>query len=290
MRRTLRFDGKLLSPERRRRAVTVLQERYRASERLVCRVVGQHRSIQRHPVKVVDLEESKLRQRLRDVAAEHIRLGRRMSYRLLRREGLTVNHKRVQRLWREEGLQLPTPRKRKRARPADGSVRRHRAEHPHQVWAMDFQFDATADGRRLKFLNVIDEHSRLCLAIRVGRRCKAKDVVAVLEELTSLYPAPAFIRSDNGPEFLFQALRDWCEASTTTSTAYIAPGSPWENGFAESFNGRFRDEFLNTELFTTASESQILADRWRWEYNTLRPHSALQGRTPLEAAQQGAAA
>jgi hypothetical protein len=105
-----------------------------------------------------------------------------------------VNHKRVQRLWREEGLQRPTPRKRKRARPADGSVRRHRAEHPHQVWAMDFQFDATADGRRLKFLNVIDEHSRLCLAIRVGRRCKAKDVVAVLEELTSLYPAPVFIR------------------------------------------------------------------------------------------------
>jgi len=124
-----------------------------------------------------------------------------MAYRLLRREGWTVNHKRVQRLWREEGLQRPTPRKRKRARPADGSVRRHRAEHPHQVWAMDFQFDATADGRRLKFLNVIDEHSRLCLAIRVGRRCKAKDVVAVLEELTSLYPAPSFIRSDNGPEF-----------------------------------------------------------------------------------------
>ena len=149
-----------------------------------------------------------------------------------------VNHKRVQRLWREEGLQRPTPRKRKRARPADGSVRRHRAEHPHQVWAMDFQFDATADGRRLKFLNVIDEHSRLCLAIRVGRRCKAKDVVAVLEELTSVYPAPAFIRSDNGPEFIAQALRDWCEASTTTSTAYIAPGSPWENGFAESYELR----------------------------------------------------
>ena len=203
----------------------VLQERYRASERFICRVVGQHRSTQRHPVKVVDLEETKLRHRLRDIAAEHIRWGRRMAYRLLRREGWTVNHKRVQRLWREEDLQRPTPRKRKRARPADGSVRRHRAEHPHQVWAMDFQFDATADGRRLKFLNVIDEHSRLCLAIRVGRRCKAKDVVAVLEELASVYPAPAFIRSDNGPEFIAQALRDWCEASPTTSTAYIAPGS-----------------------------------------------------------------
>ena len=273
-----------------RRAVTVLQERYRASERFICRVVGQHRSTQRQPAKVVSIEEAKLRRRLREIAAEHIRWGRRMAYRLLRREGWTVNHKRVQRLWREEGLQRPTPRKRKRARPADGSVRRHRAEHPHQVWAMDFQFDATADGRRLKFLNVIDEHSRLCLAIRVARRCKAKDVVAVLEELTSVYPAPTFIRSDNGPEFIAQALRDWCEASTTTSTAYIEPGSPWENGFAESFNGRFRDEFLNTELFTTAPEAQLLADRWRWEYNTFRPHSALQGRTPLEAAQQGVAA
>jgi putative transposase len=282
--------GKLLSPERRRRAVTVLQERYRASERWVCRVIGQHRSTQRRPAKVVSIEEGKLRHRLREIAAEHIRWGRRMAYRLLRREGWTVNHKRVQRLWREEGLQRPISRKRKRARPADGSVRRHRAEHPHQVWAMDFQFDATADGRRLKFLNVIDEHSRLCLAIRVGRRCKAKDVVTVLEELTSVYPAPAFIRSDNGPEFIAQALRDWCAASTTTSTAYIEPGSPWENGFAESFNGRFRDEFLNTELFTTAPETQLLADRWRWEYNTFRPHSALQGRTPLEAAQQGAAA
>ncbi len=280
--------GKLLSPERRRRAVTVLQERYRASERKVCRVVGQNRSTQRHPAKVISIEEGKLRHRLREIAAEHIRWGRRMAYRLLRREGWSVNHKRVQRLWREEGLQRPISRKRKRARPADGCVRRHRAEHPHQVWAMDFQFDATADGRRLKFLNVIDEHSRLCLAIRVGRRCKAKDVVALLEELTSLYPAPTFIRSDNGPEFIAQALRDWCEASDTTSTAYIEPGSPWENGFAESFNGRLRDEFLNTELFTTAPEAQLLADRWRWEYNTFRPHSALQGRTPLEAAQTAA--
>ncbi|CAK6689395.1 hypothetical protein IFHNHDMJ_00599 [Synechococcus sp. CBW1107] len=163
----------------------ILQERYRASERLACRVLGQPRSTQRHGGKVIDLEEAKLRHRLRVIASEHIRWGRRMAYRLLRREGWTVNYKRVQRLWREEGLQRPTPRKRKRARPADGSVRRHRAEHPHQVWAMDFQFDATADGRRLKSLNVIDEHSRLCLAIRVGRRCKAKDVMAVLEELTA---------------------------------------------------------------------------------------------------------
>jgi transposase InsO family protein len=155
---------------------------------------------------------------------------------------------------------------------------------------MDFQFDATADGRRLKFLKVIDEYSRLCLAIPVGRSCKAKEEVVVLEELTSLYPAPAFIRSDNGPEFIAQALRDWCEASSTTSTAYIAPGFPWVNGFAESFHGWFRDEFLNTELFSTVPEAQIPADRWRWKYKSIKPHSALQGLTPLKAAQQGAAA
>jgi putative transposase len=130
----------------------------------------------------------------------------------------------------------------------------------------------------------------LCLAIRVGRLCKAKDVVAVLEELTSLYPAPTYIRSDTGPEFMAQALRDWRESSETTSTAYIEPGSPWEKGFAESFNRRFRVEFLNTELFTTAPEAQLLADRWRWDYKTHRPHSTLQGNAPLEAAQQGAAA
>jgi putative transposase len=127
---------------------------------------------------------------------------------------------------------------------------------------MDFQFDATADGRRLKFLNVIDEHSRLCLAIRVGRRCRAKDVVAVLEELTSLYPAPAYIRSDNGREFIAHTLKRWTESSAST-TAYIEPGSPWQNGFSESFNSRFLDEFLNTELFAPVAEAQALADRWR---------------------------
>jgi len=227
-------------------------------------VVGQHRSTQRHGGRVVDIAETKLRRRLREIAAEHIRWGRRMAYRLLRREGWLVNHKRVHRLWREEGLQRPTPRKQKRARPADGSVRRHKAEYPHQVWAMDFQFDATADGRRLKFLNVIDEHSRLCLAIRVGRRCKAKDVVAVLEELTSLYPAPTYIRSDNGPEFIAHALKRWCKRSGTT-TAYIEPGSPWQNGFAESY------ELRSTSSTTAGSgmSSSIPSCSPRW----LRPRA-----------------
>jgi transposase InsO family protein len=140
---------------------------------------------------------------------------------------------------------------------------------------------ATADGRRLMVLNVIDEYSRLCLAIRVCSRCKAKDMVSVLEELTSLYQAPADIRSDNGPEFIPHALQDWCDASDTTSMAYIDSGSPWENGVAECCKARFRDEILNTELFTTTPEAWILTERWRWEYNPLRPHSAFQGHTLL---------
>jgi len=135
---------------------------------------------------------------------------------------------------------------------------------------------------------MIDEHCRRCLAIRVGRHCKAKDVVAVLEELASLYPAPAFIRRDNGPEFIAHALRKWCQSSST-STACAEQGAPWQNGFAESFNSRFRDEFLNTEMFATVAEAQGLANRWRREYNTLRPHSALQGRMTLEATQAAAA-
>ena len=151
-----------------------LRAMFRVSERFACRVVGQHRSTQWHVGKVDDIEEAKLRRRFREIAAEHIRWGRRMAYRVLRREGWTVNHKRVHRLWREEGLQRLTPRKQKRARPAEGSMRRHQAEHPDQVWAMDIQFDTTTDGRRLKILNVIDEHSRLCLAIRVGQRCRPR--------------------------------------------------------------------------------------------------------------------
>ncbi|KAF0654891.1 transposase [Cyanobium sp. Copco_Reservoir_LC18] len=264
----------------------VLQELYRATERLACRVVGQHRSTQRHSVKVVDLEEAKLRHRLREIAAEHIRWGRRMAYRLLRREGWAVNHKRLQRLWREECLQRPTPRKRKRARPADGSVRRHRAEYPHQMWAMYFQFDATADGRRLKFLNVIDEFSRVCLAIRVGRRCRAVDVIDKLEELRKRSPTPTHLRMDNGPKFIAHARQEWCTESGSV-TAYIALGSPWENPFLESFNSRFRDRFLNIELFTSVPEARLLAKQYRMEYNTYRPHSAFQGRTPLEAFSSG---
>jgi len=171
-------------------------------------------------VKVVSIEEEKLRYRLRKIAAEHIRWGRRMAYRLMRREGWSVNHKRMQRLWQVEGLQRPISRKGKRTRPADGSVRRNRVGHPHH-WAMEFQFVTTADDRRLKFLNAIDQHSRLCLAIRVSRSCDAKEFLAVLKELTSVCPTPTFIRSENRPVFMGQARRNWCEVSDASSTAHI---------------------------------------------------------------------
>jgi transposase InsO family protein len=231
------------------------------------------------------IEEEKLRQRLRQIAAEHIRWGRRKAYDLLRREGYRVNHKRIQRLWREEGLQRPQPAQRKRSRTSPGEVKRLRATYPGHVWAMDFQFDETADARRLKFLNVVDEFTRQALAIRVGRHFGATAVIDVLEELLLLYGAPTFIRMDNGPEFIAKALQSWCETSGS-ATAYIPPGSPWENPFIESFNGRFRDEFLNTELFLSLKESQVLAEDWRKEYNDYRPHSSLGGLTPSEFAQK----
>jgi transposase InsO family protein len=188
-------------------------------------------------VPVAEIEEQKLRQRIRELARRHIRWGRRLVYRRLRIEGWSVNHKRVQRIWREEGLQRPLPRKQKRSRPADGSRELLRAEYPHHVWAIDFQFDQTMDGRRLKLLNIVDEYSRMCLAIRVGRRCKAVDVIDSIEELLNQYPAPTHLRMDNGPEFIAHALQEWCTGSGS-GAEYIPPGSPWENPFVESYELR----------------------------------------------------
>ena len=164
-----------------------------------------------------------------------------------------------------------------------------RAEYQHHVWVIDFQFDQTMDGRRLKFLNIVDEYSRLCLAIHVGRRCKAVNVIETIKELLRRYSAPTHLRMDNGPEFIAHGLQEWCTGSGS-GTAYIEPGSPWENPFVESFNGRFRDEFLNIELFASVQEARLLAEQHRVEYNTYRLHSALQGRTPLETLQQWRAA
>jgi putative transposase len=195
----------------------------------------------------------------------------------------------VQRIWRDEGLQRPLSRKRKHARLTDGSRELLRAEYPHHVWAIDFQFDRTMDGRTLKFLNLIDEYSRVCLAIRVGRRCQAVDVIDPIEELLKLYPPPTLLRMENGPEFIAHALQELCIGSVA-GRAYIPSRIPWENAFVESFNSRLRDELLNIEIISSLLEARVLAEQHRIEYNAYRPHSAYQGRMPLEVLQQWKAA
>ncbi len=260
--------------------MVVLTQRFGVSERRACRVTGQYRSTQRLTCRPMPDEEDKLRRRLRAIAREHPRWGWKTAHAILRREGWTINRKRTQRLWRAEGLKRPAPCKRKRRRPAGGGEL-FRAERPNHVWALDFQFDETADQRRLKLLNIVDEHTREALAMRVGRTCDADQVVAVIEALVAERGAPAFLRMDNGPELVAWALRDWCRLAGT-ATAYIEPGSPWENPFVESFNGRTRDELLNIEEFGSLLEAQVLVEVWRKEYNTYRPHSSLGGLTPAE--------
>jgi putative transposase len=211
--------------------------------------------------------------------------GERMTktaHRILRREGWRVNRKRTQRLWRLEGLKRPQ-RCRKRRRLHVTASQRLRAVRPNQVWAIDFQFDETADYRRLKMLNIVDEFTREALAMEVGRTCNADGVVAVIERLVAERGAPDHLRMDNGPELIAWALRDWCRMSRT-DTIYIEPGSPWENPYVESFNGRVRDEMLNIEEFGSLAEARIVVESWRVEYNTYRPHSSLGGLTPAEFA------
>ena len=263
-----------------------LQARFGVSQRRACRITGQHRTTQRRPVAVCPGEEARLRARLRRIAREHPRWGWRMAWRVLRREPggqwSGVNHKRIRRLWREEGLRRPAgPRKRRRVAPEQAE--RLRAERPNQVWAIDFQFDETSDGRRLKLANIVDEHTREALAMRVARTCSADDLVEVLAGLVAGRGAPEHLRMDNGPELIAWALRDYCRLSATRTT-YIEPGAPWENPFIESFNGRVRDELRNLEEFTSLTVAQVVVEAWRIEYNTYRPHSALGGLTPADYA------
>ena len=243
-------------------------------------MTGQWRSTQRLACRPIPDEEDKLRRRLRAIAREHPRWGWKTAHSILLREGWSINRKRTQRLWRAEGLKRPAPCKRKRRRP-EGGAELLRAERPNHVWALDFQFDETADHRRLKLLNIVDEHTREALAMRVGRSCDADQVVAVIESLVAERGAPGHLRMDNGPELVAWALREWCRLAGT-ATAYIEPGSPWENPFIESFNGRVRDELLNVEEFATLLDAQVVVEGWRSEYNTYRPHSSLGGRTPAE--------
>lgn len=263
----------------------MLRDRLGVSERWACRVVGQHRSTQRYePTRAED--DAALRQGLREISAERPRWGYRRAHHRLRVEGWAVNRKRVQRLWREEGLRVPV-RRRKRQRLGESTVPavRLRAERPNQVWALDFQHDQTADGRVLRLLNVVDEFTREALEMLVERSIDADATVSVLERLVCERGAPEHLRMDNGPELTAHALQDWCRFSNA-GTAYIDPGSPWQNPFVESFHSRVRDELLDVEQFSCLAEAKVVIGDWREDYNLRRPHSALGMRTPAAFAAQ----
>ena len=257
----------------------MLMDRKSLSERRACQIVGQHRSTQRREP-CMGQDDAALRARLRGFSRDRPRWGYRRAHAQLRDEGWTVNRKRVQRLWREEGLRVPV-RQRKRYRLGESTVpaKRLYAQRPNDVWALDFQFDQTADGRILKLLHIVDEFTREALDVLCERRIDADRTVARLERLVGERGAPEHVRCDNGPELTANALRDWCRFSRTGS-AYIEPGSPWQNPYVESFGSRIRDELLAVEQFSCLIEAQVMVADWREDYNERRPHSALQMMAP----------
>ena len=249
------------------------------SERMACRVLGQHRSTQRKVPTPPD-DEAALTADIVALAVQYGRYGYRRIAALLRSAGWAVNLKRVERIWRREGLKVPARQpKRSRLWLNEGSCVRLRPEHPNHVWSYDFVEARTHDGRKIRMLNVVDEFTRECLAIRVARKLKGADVINVVSDLFILRGVPGYVRSDNGPEFVAKAVQAWITA-VGAETAYIAPGSPWENGYIESFNARLRDELLNGEIFYTLKEAMIIIEGWRRHYNTIRPHSSLGYRPP----------
>ena len=252
-------------------------------ERRACRVLGQHRSTQRKVPTTPD-DEAALTADIIALAIQYGRYGYRRITVMLHRAGWVVNVKRVERIWRREGLKVPQKQpKRGRLWRNDGSCIRLRPEYPNHVWSYDFVEDRTHNGRKFRMLNVIDEFTRECISIRVSRKLKAVDVIDVLADLFILRGIPRHIRSDNGPEFIAKALREWI-AAVGAKTAYIMPGSPWENGYCESFNSKLRDELLDGEIFYTLKEAQIVIEGWRQHYNTVRPHSSLGYRPPAPEA------
>jgi len=249
------------------------------SERRACKVLGQSRSTQRYEPAASD-DELLLTEAIAELARRFGRYGYRRITALLRDRGWRVNHKRVERIWRQEGLKVPGKQPRRaRLWLNDGSCIRLRPERPNHVWAYDFVLVRTRDGRAVRLLTVIDEYTRECLAIRADRHIRSFDVIETLTELMVARGVPDHIRSDNGPEFTARAIRDWL-GKVGARTLYIEPGSPWENGYVESFNGKLRDELLDREIFYTLQEVQVLTEQYRQTYNGIRPHSSLGYRPP----------
>jgi transposase InsO family protein len=264
-------------------AVTHAQRVVAVSERRACQVLSQPRSTQRYRARVLN-DEAALTAAIVRLASRYGRYGYRRITALLRREGWSVNHKRVERIWRREGLKVPRRQpKRGRLWLTDGSCVRLRPTHRNHVWAYDLMAARTHDGRPLRLLTVVDEYTRQCLAIKVGRQLRADDVLQCLTDLCVAHGVPDHLRADNGPEFTNRAVRSWL-GRVGSRPLFIEPGSPWENGYVESFNGKLRDELLDRELFYTLWEAQVLIEHWRRTYNQIRPHSSLRNRPPAPEA------
>ncbi|RMI27803.1 IS3 family transposase, partial [Nocardia stercoris] len=271
-------DWKLLDPERRRAAVAHLMRVLEVSERFACRVAGQHRSTQRRPAaaQMTADPDAALRDWLRAWSRSHPRQGFRRAYHDARGEGWTVNHKKIQRLWREEGLRVPQRRRRKRLGTSTATT--VTANAPNRVWAVDFQFDATDDGRPVKIVSIVDEHTRECLGGLVERSITADRLIDELDRIAVDRGYPGALRCDNGPEFACAAMADW--AGERVGLAFVPPGQPWRNGYIESFNGRLRDECLNINSFWSLTHARVVISDWKDEYNHHRRHSALGYSTP----------
>ena len=265
-----------------------LQEAFTVSERRACQVLDQPRASQRYQAKPRD-DEAALVKRIMELVRVHPRYGYRFITAKLRQEGWQVNAKRVYRLWRREGLKVPRKkRKRRRLGTSENACHRRRAAHRDHVWCWDFIFDRTTSGSQLKWLSIEDEYTRESLALKVDRSITSEDVIDTLAELFAMRGVPEHIRSDNGPEFIAQAIGRWL-GQLEVETLYIEPGAPWENGYAESFHSRFRDELLATEAFENLLAARKLSAAWRDDYNHYRPHSSLGYLTPTEFAARCAA-
>jgi putative transposase len=259
--------------------VDAAQDLYHLSERTACRIIGQPRGTQRY-VPTAKPDEDELTRNIVYLAAEYGRYGYRRVTAMLNENGIEVGKDRVQRIWRREGLKVPKKQpKRARLWLNDGSCIRLRPEYPNHVWSFDFVETQTHDGRRVRLMTLIDEFTRKCLAIKVARRINAIGVIETLADAMLFNGLPTYIRSDNGPEMVARALRGWL-TGLGTGNLYIEPGSPWENGYCESFNGKLRDECLNGEIFYSLKEAQVIIEKWRTHYNTKRPHSSLGYRPP----------